>query len=742
MKTKPYIRLTTLLLVLSLLLINLASCGFLFPPEPEEPAEEIPYHENYVFNDKEPTDSYAYEAYPYENADSMPIIMGGQYYHGGFVVSYTQGPYIPGYVTFDVSELEGKKLSFVLGATEKDYNFEETHTITQVLINGEVVIDTVVWPRKAPERYTLDLTGAETLTFRALEDYDGEAYIGVAELTAWDGEPQTTGPAISQDTQKLQLVRDILPFSMTTEGVLKLNTERVLTREERDGTYSGRHTRAFWHFVNEPLSVAGKEQLEAINISSSAALAGESERFVCFNLEEQFSYLGFTVGCADVENSKAGSSWLEVWADDERVHEMLVESDRLPQTVSLEIKSCRTLRIRVIHEEGGAHNVAIYNAFVGKTTDDVGSGGDINNIKDLPDVCKLISNIRPYAVASSADENPVLDGKTQFITFSMAGRKYNEGIMLLSQANWLYGNSGAHACFNLEGEFKYLTFKAGIIDKTPTVRDDALKIYLDGELVRTIELKCLDMPQTYEIELNNCRELKIELVGNEAMVRPAYGIAEMVVYRHEIVENELFPEPEMNFPDEMKLVENIQPYLYNFGPGDMWDEDYRYVYDGSIQHGFLLGEEWHHEGFLLKTSVHADLYGEGAQSAFAMAAICSMWMGGLCLLAGETVYESSFAAFDVHGEFTTVTFTVACQDRQEVGTPSNILKIGSNDKLFAEIEVDRDMEPQTYTVAIENTEQLVFWLNSDPETEDLGGSSRYAIYDVIVSNTPITEGTN
>ncbi len=738
MKHSTLIRLLSLVLTLSALLATLSSCGILsgmLYPEPEEtePEEPIPYHENYAFNDLKPTDSYMCDAYPYEDANSDPILMGGQRYHGGFVIRHSSGPYTPGYATFDVSHLDGKTLSFLLGGTEYRYNFLDCHSIFQVVADGKTVIDTVAWARKAPEWYTLDLSGVRELTFKIIPDESGECYVGVAEMTVWDGDPIRTGPAIPADQKSLQLVKDILPFSMENDSLIKLHTERVVSREENDGTYSGTYTRALWHIVNEPVTVAGKDYIEVLGMQSNMPLLGESVKFACFNLEEQFQYFSFTVGCRNEENERTGTSWLVIYADDERILEREIISDRLPQQITLDILNCRTLRIEIIHESGGSHYVCIYDAFVGKTEGDVGGSLDAVNVKDLPDVCKLISNIPPYAMASHVSDSPVLDGSTQHITFSMAGRKYNEGLMLLSQASFLTGNTGAHACFNLEGEFKYLTFRAGIMDKTPAVQDDALKIYLDGELSRTIPIGCLDMPLDYTIDLQNCQELKIELVGNESMVRPAYGIANMVLYRHEVVEHDLFPDPEVDFPDEMKLVENIKPYLYNFGPGEMGE--YYYVYDGSLQHSFKVGDTWYHEGILLQTSVHADLYGSSGQGAMLMAAMTCMWMGGLMLLAGDTVYESSFAAFDLHGEFKTVTFTVACQDRSEfLDMPqTEVLKIGSNQKLFAELEIGSRMEPTTYTIEIENTDQLVFWLNCDSETSQLGGSSRYAIYDITVS---------
>ncbi len=746
-----------LLVAVAIILPTLTSCSMFFPentPDVGE-SEKIAHHEKYVFNDIKPSDSYQYEAYPYESSKSKPLIMGGQYYHGGFSIGYTSLPYTPGYATFDVSGLSGKTLSFVMGALEEGMNFDTRYAIVQIKTDGKTVVDTSVWTSKAPVRYTLDLTGVKELTFAIIDDHEGGyIHVGVAEMTVWDGEPTKTGPSIPESTKKLQLVKDILPFSLS-DGV-KIHSERTVTETQKSGGYNYTETRAYHSIVNESITVSGNKRTEALSADSSIAIAGESKEFYCFSLENRFEYISFEVGCENVENASEGSSWLVIYADGERLIEHLVSSDRIPSTITLNIKNCSTLKFEIIYDDGGDHNVALYNAFIGKTEADAAGVTNDDKLDALPDVCKLISNIPPFSVASNA-EFPVMDGSTSLRTFSMAGRKYSEGVMLLSKASWLSGNTGAHVCFDLGGKFKYLTFTAGLMDKTPTAHDDKLEIYLDGVLTQTIELHAMDLPKEYIIDLKNCQEIKLELVGNESMMRPAYGIADMIVYKNEVVENDLFPEEEIDYPSEMLLLENIKPYLYNYGPGDMGDEDYYFVYDGSLQRGFkvrheerdenggiifnengeptVLYEEMHHEGFALKTSVHQDLYGSGAQGAFAMAAIVSTLSGALMMLANDTVFESSFAAFDVRGEFKTVTFTVACIERQELwNTPqTEVLQIGSNDTLFEEIELSSRMEPTTYTINIQNTEQLVFWLDCDPDTAQLGGSSIYAVYDVVVN---------
>lgn len=723
-------RFISIILLISMTL-SMASCGFFSKDNNLKTEEPIPYLENYL--DIEPTDSYQYEKMKYTNAKSKPIIMGGNYYHGGFTIGHTVGPYTPGYATFDVSSYDGKTLAFVMGSVAIDYNDDDRFAYLSVYADGTQVIDAAVKANEAPQRYTLNLTGVKELSFKILEGY---CEVGVAELTVWDGEAVQTGPAIADTTAKLQLVKDILPFFF--ELGTSIHTQREVTAQQVTDSYGLTETIAYRNVKSEAVSVGGYDQNEAFTMYKSIPIAGKDIDYACFYTEGKFAYLSFTVGCDDEANGKAGKSWLSVYADGKRVLEEQVISNELPKQYVVPINNCHTLRFETSFEEGGEHYVTVYNAFVGKTEADVLNeipGGDLGS---LPDVCKLISNIKPYAVASHATD-PLFDGATEHKTFSMSGRKYNEGVVLYAKANMLFGNSGSHACFNLEGEFKYLTFVVGLLDKTSIVSDDTLKIYLDGKLEKTIQLYALKLPQEHTVDLKNCKELKIELVGKDAMVRPAFGIAEMVVYKDKIVENDLFARPDNNYPDKMPLIENIKPYMTyvsskKFVDSSVQDYHTQVVFDGSTkQNYFTVNGEKKYSGVLLETSVHMDLAGVlgGADmSSLIVAEIFMPWfLGGASLLAADIAKENAFTAFDLQGEFKTVTFTVADTNSEHSTGMStqDKLFVGTNEKLMKEITLTKGMSPQTYTVNIENTEQLVFWLACNGSS-----SPEYAIYDIVV----------
>ncbi len=740
MKCAMHTRLLSLTLALVLFMLSLSSCGSLFGDDEPLPEEDlVPYRDQYLINLCEPTESHYYEAYPHTSTTtSKPLYMAGYPYYGGFKLTTPGliGEENASYAVFDIRPYAGKTLSFVMGSAAYDgYEDNNYYALVSVQLDGEQVVDELIRAHDVPKRYTLDLTGKSELKFLIKE---GSNDVSVAELMVWDGDVAITGHTPDTSKNRVQLIKDLLPYMWKYNRMGDNNT--IYTADQLDAGME-KFGAVFANlddfdrnesFKNQEVLIGGKSYAEVFTSRVTMQIVGTDVNTYHFNTEGLYQYLSFSLGTRNTENEKEGVSWVSVYADGERVFEEQVFSDALPKKYTVDIRRASMIEFEFKHYEGGSHVVAVFDAFLGKTLADVGSDA-VSDVDVYPDVCKLISTIPPYSVASG-EEKPVYDGSSEHKTFTMAGRKYNEGIILYSEANIMYGNSGAHACFNLEGKFRYLTFKAGILDKSHCVVDDILEIYLDGELTQTIELHAMDLPYEYTIELNGCQEIKFKLVGRGTMVRPAYGIADIVVYKNEVTEHDLFPEEINNYPDRMPLIENIPPYM---SYSALAEESEDILYDGSTkQHYFEINGEKKYSGVMLQTSVHLDLLGMGggmsAEGVYA-ALVAIPFVGGfLAILAADTRYENSFSAFDLRGEFRTVTFTVACGDPDWYITgmeEETVLKIGSNveDVIMETITLSRTMEPTTYTVPIENAEQLIFFLECGDST-----SAPYAIYDIVV----------
>ncbi len=723
-------KIASIILLLSFLLSAVSCIGFGPVTPAEEPSEapksENPHFDKYIaddlFDNYYKNSNYAHlRRYEYEDDEAIPMYMGGYAYYGGFTLE-AEGAN----ATFDISEYAGKTISFVMGSAQRNGFQDSGVSIITVSLDGEQLIEERFAVPDTPRWYTLDLTGKSELSFKITHHQGGTCMTGVAEITVWDSPDKVTPTAhvSSEGGVRAQLVKDLYPY-LFEEGLYFSTTiysERILPEYMTGNAVT-------YCTTTDYVSVGGKKYTDAFGLREDMPMIGESVSSIYFNTEKQYGYLSFMVGGEDVENAKAGSAWLTVYADGEMVHEELVVSNALPRRYTVPINNCQVLKFEVQYEDGGANRPVVFDAWVGKSEADAKGTVELTP-SDMPDTVKLVSSIKPYAVSVSS-EDAVFDGSSKYYTFTMAGRKYNEGIILYPPVGLLTGNSGSHACFNLEGQFKYLTFKAGLLDSSPCIIDDTLNIYLDGVLSQSIKLTAMDLPVDYTVELNNCRELKLELTGRENSTRPAYALAEMVVYKNEVTEHDLFPREETDYPDSMPLIENIKPYT-SYVAYEKDDYTWQTVYEGDTKKEYFeINGEKIYSGLLLSTSVHLDLAGEGGGAdAFdmlaAMMTSCVLF-GDMAILTAGVLHENAFAGFDVRGEFSKLTFTVACRESYVGCEDETTLMIGSSDEIMKTITLTPDMQPTTYTVDINNTEQLVFFLKCGDSS-----SAHYAIYDITV----------
>lgn len=113
------------------------------------------------------------------------------------------------------------------------------------------------------------------------------------------------------------------------------------------------------------------------------------------------------------------------------------------------------------------------------------------------------------------------DGLKTLTTVSMAGKKYAN---CLTWYETSYGFPDGYALFNLNGKYDKLTFTAGHIDGEDM--DEAqYNIYLDGELVFSLDLDPEMMPREYTVPLNGALQMKIEAVHP----RYCFALADMRV---------------------------------------------------------------------------------------------------------------------------------------------------------------------------------------------------------------------
>ena len=124
--------------------------------------------------------------------------------------------------------------------------------------------------------------------------------------------------------------------------------------------------------------------------------------------------------------------------------------------------------------------------------------------------------ILAYYSNSYYKEFALTDGET----FSMAGKKYMVGFTICAQ-------SDAEAVYNLDGKYETLSGLVGTLDG---IGENAVYcIYGDGVLLNTIEVIGAAIPQEFNVNVKDVKQLRIISTGNAMHYGPNVGFANVIL---------------------------------------------------------------------------------------------------------------------------------------------------------------------------------------------------------------------
>ena len=702
----------------------------------------------YLTKAYKPVDSDRYTAY------SSLEIQGGDTWNNCFTLGVINNYH--GHATFNIGG-KYESISFILGAEKS--NGGNDPNIVQIHADGKRIFDYVLRDGDLGQQFTLNISGVDKLEFSLVKPEVEAAFCEVALWTKGQTPHDLRGKH-DPEVKTRMLFKDIAPY--------RINYSSSNTKGD-----SGRHTLVGPDKKTKSIKIGNKEYDYGLWLGMSMQLIGGWESETNFNIRGQYETLRFVVGPLATDNGNDTSTgWVSVLGDGKILYEYEINEESIAQQVTLDVKGIHKLAF-TSEQASGSLDGAIVDAWVypkGEAPEvDSGTGVAVTvdapdpRLKELPDVCKLISNIPPYSLRSQV-EYQLYEGVSDYVTFSMGGTKFNEGFILYNLASFLDDDVRSHALFDLGNEFDYVSFTAGYVSKSWVMGNDVLSVYADEELILQVPLHSTYPNQKFVLPINKCRKLKFESSGQSTMDAAAFGVADLVVYRGEPVENDLFVHPVPECPDEIDLIDLGAPYIHyvsQAGSGVFVDgtskKNYFTRYDGSRIY----------KGFVLQTSTHfsldfgalsgSDAVGAGAIGAAAVgasfvatgAAVGGAMVGTtlapiaplLMLAAGGEAVENSCAAFNTYGEYNSVTFTVECLRKEgdtqllgpdtmqpDISERKERLLIGSNLEVVAELDVFEGMQPQTVTVPIEGCEQLMFWLSNTG-----GTSAAYVFHDIKVS---------
>ncbi len=692
--------------------------------------------QTYLMDNFKPSEGRGYTSF----AKSVDI-NGGLDWKGGFVLQDE------GYVKFKLNA-EYESIRFVLGHRRNwnswgDTIFDKSPNVVTVWADDVKVYDGIVRYDGIPEQITARINGAKELTFRMVQ---GPGVIAFGEVTLWKAgqTPRQLTNLVTGPAKTMELVKDMKPY--LTEGIFPVGVGVK---------------RAFNEL--KTVKVNGMEYGYGLLADMSQALIGDNPGKANFWLRRQYSKMSFIVG--PVDGTSHGEGWVIIKADNKIIYELEMKYDDTAKQVVLDIDGCDMLSIQTEQQEGnmngGIVKIMVYPEGA-EVAQEMTGGSEAAapadpRLKTLPDVTKLVSQVKPYAIGSDLSKQ-IYDGASDYVTFSMGGTKYSEGFILYERANLMDDNIVSYAVFDLGNEFDHVRFTAGFVGKSWTLQDDYLFVYADDELILSEPLDATSHPKEYILPINKCRKLRFENHGQgQFHGTSAYGIADVVVYRGDDTSVNPFVHPKPAFPHEIDLIDLGKPYLHFVSQYENAQD--LIFHDGSTKREYFnLNGQRIYKGFALKTSISFSLDmgplsngtnaaaagiagGIAAGAAFVpIASVGNAMIGstlsgaaGLLLLAaGGTAVNNSCAAFNLYGEYNSVTFTVACEQRNDEKLPSDYtetLMIGVNGEVVQTMTVYETMEPTTVTIPVEGCQQLMFWLANT--SEDWSG--KYIFYDVKVT---------
>jgi hypothetical protein len=293
----------------------------------------------------------------------------------------------------------------------------------------------------------------------------------------------------------------------------------------------------------------------------------------------------------------------------------------------------------------------------------------------------------------------------------------------------------AEANFKLDGQFKYLTFTVGRVDKSH-VKDDVLVVYGDGVELARYPLTATAFPKSYELKVEGVDVLQFSLLGMPSLTRGTYMVADIGVHTDEIRTLDFVKPEQEPFPESVDLMERFKPYEYMSAEGNGHDA-IRYfngIYDGADNRKFFTIDGVNHtRGFVLSTCVYLSLDAGGLIGAgsFGVAGFVGGALVLMALAASSEISQASFACFNLQEQYKTLTFNIGVVDGQNYvdnrQQPYDTLYVIADDQVVGEYKLTSDMETLEITVDVANRERLTFWLDHN------SNSPSYGIFDATLT---------
>ena len=263
------------------------------------------------------------------------------------------------------------------------------------------------------------------------------------------------------------------------------------------------------------------------------------ESYVIFDNSEAYEKLSFTL--ARLDNTARGNNSIRVYLDGEEQKLIEMNSSYMPAEFEYDIKGVRQIKIAMDHSALVGAEYALIDMYFTKN----GAEPEINEEEiNAPDIALAPVDKLPY---ENKDAKIFSEDKNN--NYTVLRNQYDTGIIL---------NAGkeSYIIFDNNEAYEKLSFTLARLDNTAR-GNNAVRVYLDGEEQKIIEMNSSYMPAEFEYGIKGVRQIKIAM-DHSALVGAEYALMDMYFTKNGAEPEK--KEEEINAPDIAFAPVDKPPY--------------------------------------------------------------------------------------------------------------------------------------------------------------------------------------
>ena len=367
---------------------------------------------------------------------------------------------------------------------------------------------------------------------------------------------------------------------------------------------------------------------------------------------------------------------LQFWVDDKMVKEVIFSNYQVPVRYTFNVSGAQKFTFKQVAAEPLTIPVLELTVWEGEAHE---TGHVTQPAGNEP--VQLIKDLLPYQIPSTSSAvyypniTPSSEGRNYI---EMSGIRYENVIATyISQA--LMTDDEEDIYFNLEGKYNYLTFTAGVADRTSNNSEGSawLTVYADGKIIHDEQYSSHELQRRTTVNVEGCHQLKFAWLTDEGNLEYGdssgnfFGIGDAYVTTTEAA-LQTVKYSSRDLPNRpVKMVSELGAFAISSSVEQA-------VFDGSTQF-----------------------------STFSMGGV--KYNEGIILIASNSMLETRPAnvSFNLDGKYDTISFLAGHISNSDV-YKNDTIEIYADGVLIKTVEVDCTLLPQEYIVEVNGCRHLEF----------------------------------